>query len=143
MPAAKKNPHAVALGRSGGSRTSDAKRRAARANILRRWARYRSAQADAEKKGEAMLKNSEVSRRDDGRWQAKYRTFGQKVRKADFRTRREARQWLRGETAAFVAAERAKALAALPARDKTIAAAFERMADAEPGRRAGRTRKGS
>jgi len=35
----KKNPHAVALGRKGGKATSAAKTRAAKQNILKRWAK--------------------------------------------------------------------------------------------------------
>jgi hypothetical protein len=34
----KKNPHAVALGREGGRKKSEAKTAAARANIQKRWA---------------------------------------------------------------------------------------------------------
>jgi hypothetical protein len=33
----KKNPHAVALGRKGGKATSEAKAKAAKKNILKRW----------------------------------------------------------------------------------------------------------
>lgn len=36
-----KNPHAVALGKIGGSKTSEAKKKAAKANIEKRWDKYR------------------------------------------------------------------------------------------------------
>lgn len=40
-----KNPHAVALGRSGGLKKSDAKTRAAKRNIRLRWKNYRARKA--------------------------------------------------------------------------------------------------
>jgi hypothetical protein len=39
MKRRRKNPHAVALGRLGGKVSSAAKKRAARRNVLKRWAR--------------------------------------------------------------------------------------------------------
>jgi len=38
-----KNPHAVALGRKGGQAKSEAKTKAAKANILKRWAKTKRA----------------------------------------------------------------------------------------------------
>ncbi len=61
----------------------------------------------------------------DRLWSVKSTIGGRKIGKAGFRTKTGARLWLREKSRAFVRARKAKALSALPSRDKTIAKAFE------------------
>jgi len=108
---------------------NDPKRRGrpdpARSKALARWARYRAEQAAAEARGKAILQAAEFTKGKDRLWSVKSEAGGRKIRKAGFRTRTGARLWLRDQSRAFVRAQKAKALSALPSRDRTIAKAFE------------------
>src|SRR5262245_10308289 len=95
--------------------------------VLKRWARYREAKASAEKSARAMVRESEYSKARDGTWTAQSRLEKKRIRKTGFRTKRDAREWMRIQSRAFLESRNAKLLGALPAADKTIAAAFEKI----------------
>lgn len=97
----------------------------ARAKALARWARYRAELKAAEAQGKAILQRAEFTKGGDRLWSVKSEIGSKKIQNAGFRTKTGARLWLRERSRAFVQARRAKALSALPSRDKTIARAFE------------------
>ncbi len=100
---------------------------AARTKALERWARYRAEQAAADERGKAIVKTAIFAQGNDRLWSVKSERGGRKIRKAGFRTKTGAKQWLEEQARAYVLSQKAKALAALPAKDKTIAKAFEKI----------------
>ena len=98
---------------------------AARARALERWARYRSELAAAEERAKACLEQAVFARGRDRLWSVKSEIGGRRIRKTGFRTKTGAKLWLREGAQAFVRARKAKALSALPKKDRTIAKAFD------------------
>jgi hypothetical protein len=100
---------------------------------LKRWARYRAEQAEAEERGKAIVEKANFRKSADRLWAAKSGVGGRKITKAGFRTKKGAKQWLEAQARAFVRSRKAKALSTLPSKEKTIAKAFEQLEEGEVG----------
>lgn len=98
---------------------------------LKRWGRYRAEQAAAEERGNAIVEQGEFTKDRDRLWSVKSKVGGRKIAKAGFRTKQGAKLWLKAEAGAYVLARKAKALSALPVKDKKIAKAFEKLKTGE------------